>query len=642
MMRFNTSQLIARAKSPLLLVNAAGIVEFVNDAALVMLAQPREAVEGLSVSAQRWRLLSLSGEPLTDEQRPYRMATMRGGERPSLTRLLLELEDKSRRAVEFDGEVFEDDGRLAVLFAINDISELYAAREELLAKEEHLLEAQSIARVGSWYYDLPGQTLRWSPHVFQLLGLDPTGPSPSFEEFLGWIPEEERGPWMEAVQPTFGDGRAYEIAHRLILPDGSTRHVLSRGCGKWDLSGQLVGISGTAQDVTEHYLLEQQRVSLLNELHEAQRLRGIGLLAGGIAHDFNNLLAGVIGNTSFLQDDLSENPGACALLDDVMLAARQMMELTNHLLAYSGKSQVHTRRIEIYSVMMETYHVIRLSIPPGCDFVMERPEDAIWVDADPGHLRQVLLNLIVNAADAVLGMPRGSIRLRMRVIEAPPAAHTNLLSSARRFAHITIQDNGVGMDTQTMNQIFEPFFTTKATGRGLGLSAVQGFVRTMGGALDVSSVMGEGTLFELYLPVSSPEEEAREAPHGVIAGLLSGRILVVDDEVLVQNVCQRTLEREGLEVITASSGEEALGWLAACDAPPDVVLIDVIMPGIGGVGLLERLRELELRAPVIIMSGYTEQSVSVALVDEAQGVFFLQKPFYPQELRDVVASALER
>jgi signal transduction histidine kinase/CheY-like chemotaxis protein len=636
-MLLDHKHLLLCVKTPLIMISPTGLIEFVNEPALSLLGERRDQIEGLHVMAQRWRLLNMSGEPLEEAQRPFRLINTPTAYNEQT--LLLELADKSRRVVEFEGTLLDPGATpSAALFTIRDVSALHAARQELLSKEEHLLEAQVIARVGSWYYDMETRLLSWSPQVFRLLGLDPSGPSPSFEDFLGWVPDNERAQWIATVQPTFSDGRPYEIAHNLVLPDGSTRRVLSRGCGKYQ-GDQLIGISGTAQDITEQYTSEQRNVALINELHEAQRLRSIGLLAGGVAHDFNNLLAGVIGNASLLQDDLAQNEQLAALIADIMLASNQMVELTNHLLAYSGKSKRNTKKVNIYNAINETYHVIRLSIPKNCKFVMDRPDEPIWIDADPGHLRQILLNIIVNAAEAVAEREVGLIRLSISSVLAPPKPLYTQVTT-RRFAHIVITDNGLGMDPQTMSQIFDPFFTTKLTGRGLGLSAVQGFVRAMGGSLDVTSVVGQGTSFHLYIPLSSPDEASSLEQISNTSVELHGLALVIDDEVLVQNVCRRTLERLGFQVKCASQGEEALRWLDDAPEPPKLALIDVIMPGISGFELFGIIRQRISSLPVIIMSGYTEQSFDDTTAHE-KNLHFIQKPFYPKDLKDLILNILD-
>ena len=191
-----------------------------------------------------------------------------------------------------------------------------------------------------------------------------------------------------------------------------------------------------------------------------------------------------------------------------------------------------------------------------------------------------------------------------------------------------------------MSQIFDPFFTTKLTGRGLGLSAVQGFVRAMGGSLDVTSVVGQGTSFHLYIPLSSPDEASSLEQISNTSVELHGLALVIDDEVLVQNVCRRTLERLGFQVKCASQGEEALRWLDDAPEPPKLALIDVIMPGISGFELFGIIRQRISSLPVIIMSGYTEQSFDDTTAHE-KNLHFIQKPFYPKDLKDLILNILD-
>jgi two-component system, cell cycle sensor histidine kinase and response regulator CckA len=352
-----------------------------------------------------------------------------------------------------------------------------------------------------------------------------------------------------------------------------------------------------------------------------QKLESIGVLAGGIAHDFNNLLHVVLGNADLARLQLDAAAPAREYLDEVIRATQRAGELTQQLLAYSGRGAIEIRHLNLSDEVREMATLLRTAISKQATLVWELTPGLPAVTADPTQVRQVVMNLITNASDA-LGDSAGTITLR-----------TGLDGE---LVFLEVSDTGIGMDTGTLQRIFDPFFSTKFTGRGLGLAAVMGIVESHHGHVRIRSAPGEGTTFRILFP-AVPDSADRE-PGRLTVPQWRGRgtVLVVEDEEGVREVVGRMLERLGFQVITAEDGIEALQRLDHHGGAMAAVLLDLSMPRMGGPEVLQQIRERRPEAPIILMSGYTEQEVASKLLGPEGAVAFLQKPFLPEDLTSVL------
>jgi CheY-like chemotaxis protein len=368
-----------------------------------------------------------------------------------------------------------------------------------------------------------------------------------------------------------------------------------------------------------------------------QRLESIGLLAAGIAHDFNNLLTGIIGHAQLLEQVLTE-PEDREMAESILKAGERAAELTRQLLAYSGKAMSQIQTLDLSAVVRECEGLVRASLPKKVTLEM-RPGRAPAIMADPNQIRQSLVNLTLNAAEAIGPDGRGTVTISTGSEQVSEGAHFDVMpdegNPVGRYAWLEVRDTGCGMDAATVGKIFEPFFTTKFLGRGLGLAAVAGIVRSHQGLMRVNTSMGQGTAMRLYFPAISEasENETEAADAGPF-------ILVVDDETVVRQIVKVALERAGRKVLLADSGEAALGLFQRLGDRIDLILLDWKMPVMDGGETLARLREMRPGIRIIVSSGFAQVEAEERFRDcRISG--YLQKPYRMTELTSLVNSLLE-
>ncbi|HEY8176910.1 MAG TPA: PAS domain S-box protein [Gemmatimonadaceae bacterium] len=397
-----------------------------------------------------------------------------------------------------------------------------------------------------------------------------------------------------------------------------------------------------ARDVTERLKTEQALRESEDQLRQAQKMEAVGQLAGGIAHDFNNLLMAIMSNAELAALELAADSPAGSHIDEIKSASRRARSLTQQLLAFSRKQMLQPRVLDMNAVVGEAEQILRRLIGENIAMSVALEPSLGQVRADPGQLAQVLVNLAVNARDA---MPRGGQltieSMNRDVGAAETRAHRGLKEG--RYVALQVRDSGVGMDAETKARIFEPFFTTKPPGQGtgLGLSTVYGIVKQSGGYIAVDSVQGSGTTFTILLPrVFEAWEPAVVVAQPVPATASHGTVLLVEDEAAVREATKRMLRKYGFNVIEAKHGQDALLLWEREGKSVDVVLTDVVMPAMGGAELARTLRETNPRLRVVFMSGYTQGTLELSSMDEA-ATRFLPKPFTADQLvgtlRDLIA-----
>jgi two-component system cell cycle sensor histidine kinase/response regulator CckA len=388
------------------------------------------------------------------------------------------------------------------------------------------------------------------------------------------------------------------------------------------------------RDVTDARRLEAK-------MREAQKLESLGVLAGGIAHDFNNLMTGVLANASMIENMTGVPATVVEVMADMRLAAERAASMSTSLLAYAGKAPKEVASLDLGAVVGETTRLVRAVVSKSVEVKLDVSERQVMVRADLAQLSQVVMNLVINAAEAA-GEGRNTVTVETRVVDvqAPDRRCTWLPTEppAGTYARLRVADTGRGLRAELVPRIFDPFFSTKTTGRGLGLSAVLGIVRSHGGAIGIESEVGAGTTFDVLLPLSDtlPRSKSPTAPRRA-AGPRPGRVLVVDDEALIRDLERRILALEGYEVECAASGDEAL---AACSADPqrfDAVVVDHSMPGMHGDALLFRLKALNAKLAFVHASGYRDDALRAGL---PVGTVMLDKPFSASELLTAVRNAL--
>ena len=409
--------------------------------------------------------------------------------------------------------------------------------------------------------------------------------------------------------------------------------------------GETPYLCAFVRDISERKAVEKDRLLLERKLLESQKLESLGVLAGGIAHDFNNMLMTILGNTSLVLMDTAPGSPAYQHVRAVETAARRAADLTQQLLAYSGRGAVLQEALSLNDLTKEMAELLHISIGKSVNLCFEFDPDIPAIDVDATQIRQVVMNLIVNASEAI-GAERGEIVLRTSQVHLTRQDLDRLRVGqgleVGDYVRLQVSDTGSGMEPATLERLFDPFFTTKFSGRGLGLAATLGIVKAHRGALDVWSEPGKGTTFDVYLPVQPATQGTREAPAAKprerAPERAQGLALVIDDEADVRTAMQNLLLRMGYQVEAFESGARVLQYLREHrgDSTPELALLDLTMPDWSGHETFRAMREVCPDLPVILMSGYAEEDATQQF-DGVRPVGFLQKPFGIDQLRDAVA-----
>jgi len=408
-----------------------------------------------------------------------------------------------------------------------------------------------------------------------------------------------------------------------------------------DAAGAVTGVLGVSTNITARRHAEREQAKLQAQLVEIQKLESLGVLAGGIAHDFNNLLTSILGCASVAQQLLAPSSPALPAVNDVIAASLRAAELTRQLLAYSGKGRFEVRAIDLSEHVREITHLLEATLPKKVVLRLDLDPGLPAVEADVAQIQQIVLNLVVNGAEAIGDEP-GSVLVTTGVQDVDAASAIDLVGSAPlapgRYVFVQVRDTGCGMDDATKARIFDPFFTTKFTGRGLGLAATLGIVRGHHGAVALSTAPGKGTTFRVLLPASSlPVWRPGRPPARDLAG--SGTILVVDDEKGVRSTLRMLLSSMGFEVLEAGDGREAIDVFKAHADRIALVVLDLTMPVLGGREVFEQLRLLRPGVRVILSSGYDEEETTRRFSGKGLAGF-LQKPYTAADLAEKVSAAL--
>lgn len=498
---------------------------------------------------------------------------------------------------------------------------------------------------GVWDYRVSKQQIYFSPVWKQMLGHTDEELPNDLDAWFCRVHPDDIEKTLQLVQDYFqGKAADFEFDYRMRHKDGTYRWIHDRGMiMERAADGTPTRIVGTHRDVTDHYRAEEKRVAMELQALQAQKLESLGILAGGIAHDFNNILTSIIGYTDLVLLDTPHDAPMYSRLQQVLIGARRAADLTRQLLAYSGKGQFVIEPVDITEIVRESCLLLHVAMPQHTKMVQELAPDLPSVTGDATQIRQVVINLITNAAEA-FQESAGTLTVRtavgtadsdgFNVIQAPENPEHS------RFVIVDICDTGVGMDEETLHRIFDPFFSTKFAGRGLGLASALGIIRGHHGGIYLHSAPGKGTTFRVLLPVSgSPLPTS--APMPVSAPWRThGTVLVVDDEPAVRQLATTLLERLGFVVLTAETGEEGLEIFRAQRRELDLVLLDLSLPGMDGAEVLEILKAERPELRVLLTSGYSEQFAERRL-PASGAVGFVPKPYRVDQFGEAIRAAME-
>jgi len=460
----------------------------------------------------------------------------------------------------------------------------------------------------------------------------------------GWLrlvhPEDEKGLRRRFAAILAGEARELEV--RLVTKSGRVTTVHARLDVTRDAMDSTFRVMGAAHDITEARRAEEERRKLELHVLEAQRLESLAMLTGGVAHDFNNLLAVILGNSRMAATDAPPDSPLHLRLARIRAAAEHGAGLTEQMLAYSGRSSVALKPLDLSHLVEEVMDLLRASISEHCRLELDLAPRAP-VEGDTTQIRQVLLNLVTNASESLAGGV-GTLLVRTGLVEQSAEELAGAVGTEHprpgAYAVLEVSDDGQGMDATTQARVFEPFFTTKFSGRGLGLAAVLGIVRTHGGVVQIRSGVGRGTSVRVLLPeLRGDFAKAPDAAKRRTAERRSGTILVVDDQDDVVEVAQAFLERAGHRVVTASGGRAAIETFRERSDEIDAVLLDLAMPDTSGEEVLLEIRRIRTDVRVIIATGYSAQAASERLASLGV-VGFVRKPYEPEEILEQVGRAL--
>jgi PAS domain S-box-containing protein len=508
-----------------------------------------------------------------------------------------------------------------------DITERKRAEAELRQNQEQLWLAHQAARLGTWRWDVGTNVLRWDDGLRELYGLGPDDSVSGYDDFMGRVHPDDRERVGRSVQQALTGSGTLDYEFRVLLPDGRVRWLADLGRVTTDPAGKPLYMAGVCLDVTERKTVEEH-------LRDTQRLQSVGQLAGGIAHEANNQMSVVLGAAQFLLRRPDLAPQAREDVEYIRQAAERTASITQQLLAFSRRQILQLQDVDLNRLVRSIEPVLRRSLAENHELSVRLGLRDGLVRADPRQLEQVLLNLTLNARDAMPGGGRLSIETSDTTLSAEDTGGDRNAPQPGDYALVVVKDAGSGMDQATLKRAFEPFFTTKAVGEGsgLGLSVVHGIVNQTGGYIRVDSEPGKGATFELYFPLASTGRTAEVATASDPVPASPGRVaLVVEDDALVRSMAVRGLLEAGYTALEAADGRAALEMVRSHNGRLDVVITDIGMPEFDGYELANRLRAERPDLPVLFMSGYGDT--------DPVGPF-LQKPFGPDALVRMVAEVL--
>ena len=527
---------------------------------------------------------------------------------------------------------YDDEGNInGVEGAIRDITARKKAEDDLKNSERGLSEAQRIAHLGSWEWDIITNDLSWTDQIFRIFGLEPQEFVPTYPAFLERIHPDDRQSVTDAVENAVSNNQPYEIEHRIVTPYGEVRHVLEIGEVQYDKNNKPINMIGSVQDVTERKQAEDAKEHLQRELQQAQKMEALGKLTGGIAHEYNNMLAVMLGFTDLLKMSFSEQPKLLKYADEIQHAGERAAKLTSKLLTFSRHKTPEAKSLNLNTLLQKQQHMLEKTLTVRINLILNLQDDLWQAWLDEGDTEDAIINMSINAMHAIEGNGQLTIQMSNQKINQMDAKPLGIQDGD--YVSLSLTDSGCGIDEKIKEKIFDPFFTTKGMeGTGLGLSMVYGFVQNSGGAIKVYSEPGEGTQFTLYFPRyhgASRDQQSEEGNHLEDNLIGNKTILVVDDEQALLNLSREILSSHGFKVICAESAKDALNILQ--HESIDILISDIIMPEMDGYQLAAIVKEKYPEIKIQLASGFTDER-NMGVNDEHLQQDLLHKPFSSQAL----------
>ncbi len=531
---------------------------------------------------------------------------------------------------------------LRMLGTHTDITERKNVEQALATTTELLERTGEIAKVGGWELDLRTMQLFWSLETCRLHEVEPLV-APTLDDAINFYAPEARPSIRAAVQAGIEHGTPWDFELPLITAKGRSIWVRAHGIAVWE-DGKAVRLVGAFQDITAAQQAHAEREQLDRKVQETQKLESLGVLAGGIAHDFNNLLTAILGNASIAQSELPPGSSVQDCLEQITEASLRAADLCKQMLAYSGRGRFVVQKLDLGQLVEQTAQMLQISISKKAVLRFRLEKDLPPIEADATQIRQVIMNLVINASEAI-GDVSGVISISTGLTRVDRDYLRGTLMdpdlSEGDYVFLEVSDSGSGMSAETQARIFDPFFTTKFTGRGLGLAAVLGIVRGHKGAMKVYSELGRGTTFKLLFPAAAgASETAVSRPAGSLDWQGQGTVLVVDDEETMRSTVARMMRIIGLDPVLVPDGREAVEVFRAQPERFALVLLDLTMPHMDGEQTFAELRRLRPDVRVVLMSGFNAQEALLRFPGKGLASF-LQKPFTIAALSATMKEVIE-
>ncbi len=547
--------------------------------------------------------------------------------------------DGTEIAVEIASHPMLFTGRPAQLILATDVTERHRAQEALRQSEQRYRDIFDFATVGIYQSRRDGSLITVNGPLAEILGYD--SPNDLLQRNLDeiYVNPGERHELIARFEPT---GKAHRQEVHWKRKDGRPIWLELDARAVRGADGTTRYFEGFVQDISDRKTSEEERKRLQEQLVQAQKMEAVGQLAGGIAHDFNNLLTAITGYSELLLGELPPEDLRRSHAEEIRKAGERAASLTQQLLAFSRRQVLEPKVLDVNTVVSDIERMLRRLIGEHIELKTRKSQELWKVKADPGQIEQAILNLVLNARDA---MPDGgTLAIETTNAELDEAfSRSHVPTQPGSYVMVTVSDTGVGISDEVKARLFEPFFTTKERGKGtgLGLSTTYGIVKQSGGYLWCDSEVGRGTTFRVFLPrVDEPAAEATERKSAPPIHPGDETVLLVEDEPEVRSLVQRILKTQGYTVVTAANPDEALAVAREFKGPIQLMVTDVVMPGMSGLQLAERLGPTRPDMKVLFVSGYTNDAIGHHGVLDP-GTAFLQKPFTPNALARKVREVLE-
>ncbi len=540
--------------------------------------------------------------------------------------------------------VFKENGELRKwIGAFSNITERKKVEEELRESEARLQLSQQAGRIGTWELNVKKDELIWSDVIYSFYDLERGEKEPNLNLFESFIHPDDLAQVRNDMAKYFQGNNLIDCEYRIISHQKNLRWISTKGRVIRQPNGEVERMIGVSIDITDRKTAEDKLHASEEKLRQAQKLESIGRLAGGIAHDFNNMLTAINGYSELVLRRMQEDDPMRSFINEIKKAGERSAELTHQLLAFSRRQILQPKVLNLNQIVSDTTVMLQRLIGENIRLVEKFSSEIGRIEADPGQITQVIMNLAVNARDA---MPNGGILTieTENVFLDENFVKENQWGREGYYVLLKVSDSGNGIDDEVLENIFEPFFTTKeiGSGTGLGLATVYGIIKQSGGHINVRTKANQGTTFEIFLPKIRDEIISVEKPDNFQVQLTGGEtILVVEDEEIVRRLTCEILESYGYQVIEAKNGEDALKTCQNDGLKFDLLLTDVVMPKTGGHELAKKLLTKYPNLRVLFASGYTEDSQLQFEITDAV-TDFIHKPFMPNALAVKVRDILDR